>query len=532
VRSSGDDPSFHDEPLMSPDVLIYRSAVLLYIVGIVTSQVAAHVGAFPVANLRLFELLGLLASGILVGWMRMRARFGSRGLVALSWSGALLIAVAVGLGGGSDSPLWVLYLFPVVFNGLYLSRRVTWTTLVGIILLSALPALIAGDRQQLLVQLLMVAPIYGALTEIAIMLVSGLHRAAQLQARALQERLQHAETRRWSDRLEALSVVTQSLTGQPDVKAIAATIIEQTQRAIPYDSARVYIREQDDLVPIAFRGLGAYAFETNDLLRVRLGEGITGWVAQQAQPLIVNDASTDIRAVLIPGTPAEAESMLCAPLIYEEMVTGVVVLVKRGRNQFSTSDLQLLTLLAGQAANALAKASLLAASRERADTDGLTGLLNHRAVRERLTACLERASADSDFVSVIMIDIDGFKRVNDTCGHLAGDTVLHQVAHMLRNACRSTDLIARFGGDEFLLVLPDRTTTEATRLADRIVRQAAQEMVLRDDGSRLGATVRLSAGVATFPRDGTTTTDLIAVADRRLYIAKGTRHPSHGSFTG
>lgn len=507
-------------PLASPDLLIQRSAVLLYGVAIVSSQVAAHVGAFPVAHLRLFELLGLVAFGFLFGWIRTRNRFGQAGLLVLSVGGTLLIAVAVELSGGRESPLWILYLFPVVFNGLYFPRGITWTALVGITVLSAWPAVLAGDSRQLLVQLLIVAPIYTALTEIAIMLVSGLQRAAQRQVVAVEERVQLAEARRWSGQLEAISQVAQSLTGQTDMRAIATTLIDQTHRAIPSDSARVYVREGDELVPIAFRGTGAYAFETDDVLRVRIGEGITGWVAQQAQPLMLADARADPRAAAIACTPTVEESMLLAPFVYDGEVIGVLVLVKLGLHQFAESDLRLLTILAGQTANALAKAGLLAASQRRADTDGLTGLLNHRAVHEQLTRYLERASTGSEALSVVMIDADGFKRVNDTHGHPVGDAVLQQVAQLLQTVCRSADLVARYGGDEFMLVLPGVTAPEAHRVAERVVKLAAHEIVLRNDESDQTVTLRLSTGVATAPVDGTTARELTAAADQRLYAAR------------
>lgn len=520
LRSARTDVSRPLEPLSSSDNLIRRSAVLLYLVGIVSSQGAAHIGAFPVAHLRLFEILGLVACIGLLGWVLTRDRFGHRGLVALSIGGTLLVAAAVGLSGGNASPLWVLYLFPVIFNGLYFRRGITWVALAGIIVLSALPAMIEGDQRQLLVQLLIVAPVSIALTEIAITLVSGLQDAAQLQAITVEERVRHAEAKRRSDQLEAIHALTQQLTRLTDVNAIAATIIDQTHRVIPCHSARVYVREGHELVPVAFQGTGDYAFETDDVLSVQMGEGITGWVAKHAQALILDDASTDPRATAIPGTPTVEESMLATPLVYEDEVFGVLVLVKLGLRQFADSDLRLLTILAGQAANALANARRLTATQQRADTDGLTGLLNHRVIHERLAGLLERVRAERQPLSVVMLDADGFKRVNDGFGHPSGDAVLQQVGQLLRTVCRPDDLAARYGGDEFMLVLPNTAAAEANRVANRIVELASRQIVIVNDELNQGITLRLSAGVAMFPADGMTAAELAMAADARLYTTK------------
>jgi diguanylate cyclase (GGDEF)-like protein len=494
--------------------------VSLYIVGIASSQVAAHVGVFPVANMRVFEMLGVFALIGLGCWLLGRERFGHHGLVALSAGGTALIFIGIGLSGGSTSPLWVLYFLAVMFNGLYLRRRIAWLASLCVIVLSAMPALIAGDSRQLLLHVLLIAPIMIVLTDVAITLIRELHDAARVRIVAIVERSLHVQAKQWGDQLEAIHEVAQQLTRLTDVNAIAGTIIEQTHRVIPFDSARVYVRKNTELVPVAFQGTGDYAFETDDLLQVRVGEGITGWVAQHAQPLIVDDARADPRATVIPGTPAMEESMLLAPLVYDDAVVGVLVLVKLGHRQFFESDLRLLTILAGQAANAIANAHLLSATRQRADTDGLTGLLNHRAIYELLTLHLEQHKINREPLSVMLLDADEFKRVNDTYGHALGDMVLQQLAGVLRNVCRPHGLAARYGGDEFMLVLPGMEAAEADRVAQHICDLAARQITVVRNGSHNEIAMQLSAGVATYPADGMTAGDLASAADKRLYAAK------------
>ncbi len=508
------------EPLPPLDGPVRRSAVSLYIVGIASSQVAAHAGVFPVADMRVFEMLGVVALLGLGCWLFGRERFCRYGLVALSAGGTALVAIAIGLSGGSASPLWVLYFLAVMFNGLYLRRRIAWSMSLCIIVLSAMPAVIAGDSRQLLVHVLLVAPISIVLTDLAITLVKELHDAAGVRVVAIVERTLHAEAKQWGDQLETIHEVAQQLTRLTDVNAIASTIIEQTHRVIPFDSARVYVREATELVPVAFKGTGDYAFETGNLLKVRVGEGITGWVAQHAQPLIIDDARADPRATVIPGTPVVEESMLLTPLVYDDAVVGVLVLVKLGRRKFFASDLRLLTILAGQAANAIANAHLLSATRQRADTDGLTGLLNHRAIYELLALHLERHTLDRKPLSLVLLDADDFKLVNDTYGHALGDMALKQLAGVLRNVCGPHGLAARYGGDEFMLVLPGMEAAEANRVAKHIGDLAARQITVVSNGPHCEIPMHLSAGVATFPADGMTAGDLTSAADKRLYEAK------------
>lgn len=165
---------------------------------------------------------------------------------------------------------------------------------------------------------------------------------------------------------------------------------------------------------------------------------------------------------------------------------------------------------------ALEKISLFEEIKALSTNDGLTGLYNHMYVMERVDQEVQRSSRYGSPLSVIMADIDDFKEVNNTYGHIAGDTVLAHVAELLKRGVRNIDCVGRYGGEEFLIILPETDQTSATLLAERL-RQVVQEHACPSNDHSIKAT--LSAGVATY-RDGYSTKDLIHAADENLYRAK------------
>lgn len=516
--------------LAPPDILVRRFAILLYSVGIITSQVAAHVGALPVDNIRLFEFLGLVALGATtLTWQLTEKHFNTAILVMTSLTGTVLVACAVALSGGSDSPLWVYYLFPLIFNAFFFQNEITWVLLPIIILVSMLPALVEPNYDQLMIQLFIIAPMYVALTFCSQILVRGLRGASTLQVIAADTQARLNEVQRWNGQVETLHLVTQQISRLTSVDDIANAIIEHTRRVIPYDSARVYLRDGERLLPVAFHGSPEYAFQSLETLWLNMGEGLTGWAAKHATSLNIDDVRGDERTVLVPEDTVPVESMLLSPLIHEDMVIGVLVLVRVGRSQFSDQDSQLLDILAGQAASAVSKGWSLDEAHLQARTDGLTGLLNHRAVTEQLAAQLDLAETYQYPLSIAMLDADKFKRINDSHGHLAGNAVLQKMAALLETYCRSGDLAARYGGDEFMLILPHTGTDNAERITRRIIDQISAHKVFLSSDDPHGVSVCLSCGVATFPDDGSTPEELHRVADARLYATKSVSHQLVGT---
>jgi len=179
---------------------------------------------------------------------------------------------------------------------------------------------------------------------------------------------------------------------------------------------------------------------------------------------------------------------------------------------------ELARTMANEAAMALENARLYEEARNLADRDPLTGFYNHRFLHERLGEEVVRSQRGRRPVSLLMLDLDDFKLVNDTFGHLFGDRVLTWAAEVIRSTLRASDIPARYGGDEFAVILPETDETDARRAAERILDAFAGRPFV--DEQRGAVPLAASVGIATFPGDGRTATDLISRADAALYGVK------------
>ncbi len=248
----------------------------------------------------------------------------------------------------------------------------------------------------------------------------------------------------------------------------------------------------------------------------KLKETLLELIRSNKKPLYFSDLAMYKKKAL-PLNGVNPKSMFVVPLIIEKRVQAMVAVFSSKRDAFNQIQRHLLEVYLYQASESASKAMLHEEIKMMAFTDGLTGLYNHRRFQERLQEELKRADRYTEPVSLILLDIDHFKKVNDTYGHPAGDAVLKKIAEIIRKAVREIDFPARYGGEEFALIILKSTAREAKKIAERLRKKVEQTTVKTDTAD---INVTLSLGIASYPEDARTREDLIERADQALYRAK------------
>ena len=248
--------------------------------------------------------------------------------------------------------------------------------------------------------------------------------------------------------------------------------------------------------------------------KIAIGEGIAGTVFLERKPIITNLGSADPRFI-VKEVLSNTKSLLCVPLIAKGEVIGVINITNKKHDKlFNQKDLEFITSLANQAAIAIDNAKLY----ELATKDGMTKLYIYRHFYTLLENEIRRCSRYKRNMSLLMMDIDNFKRINDTYGHLTGDTILKRLAAVLQETVRKIDIPARYGGEEFVVILPETDKKDACVIAERIRKNIAKIVVKVNETENLSPTV--SMGVAQYSTDGQDPKTLINAADTALYYSK------------
>ena len=334
-----------------------------------------------------------------------------------------------------------------------------------------------------------------------------------------------AETRRLASDLRRLVDMSSDLSGSLDPRQVAGRIAQHIGRALDADEAAIswWDRDGDRLVTSGYWPAAAeveqadsFSLAAYPLTRSVLDE-------QRIVTVQVDDPDADKAEVRLLREQG-MRSVVMLPLVAKGEAVGLVELLSRAGTIPDDRRVELAQTMANEAAMAFENARLYEQARRLADRDPLTGFFNHRYLHERLGEEVVRAQRTRRPLSVLMLDLDDFKVVNDTFGHLFGDLVLVHVAERIRSALRAHDVPARYGGDEFAVILPETDAEAAARVAARVA-EALSTAPYEADG-RLPVAVGVSVGGATYPAQGRTATELIATADAALYASKGDDSPS------
>ncbi len=300
-----------------------------------------------------------------------------------------------------------------------------------------------------------------------------------------------------------------------DVQEVAERMLAEVHATFSHaDECALYLldenRQQLSLAASQRRGGGS--------VREKEGSIFDQWVVRRSRPVMVEDSRSDFRFGFEKGTEQEnLISIAASPLMTENKVLGVLRISSRKANQFTSDDLRLLDLISDLGAAVLRNRLLYRKTEELSIHDSLTGLYLYRYFQGRLTEEIHRAQMNHKVFSIILLDIDFFKRYNDEYGHSAGDLVLKNIAGLMQDCVSPVDLTARYGGEEFIILLPNKSKEEAMATAERIrISIARNRISLR----RIESSVTASMGVACYPKAGFTAEELIRTADQNLYEAK------------
>ena len=354
---------------------------------------------------------------------------------------------------------------------------------------------------------------------------------AEKQARPLAESLVQNRNlvftlKQQADELDALKKLSLNLTSSLDLQTVLDAVVTEAMRLVKNArTAHIFLYENSKLQFGA--ALNADGFRNTPVAFPRQN-GLTYTVARSGEQIVVEDMQK--HPLYVNMAPDWQGSIIGIPLKFNDTIVGVMNLSKTTRGGFSASELRLLGLLADQAAVAISNASLHQTVSRQAYSDMVTGLPNRRALDERLEEEVLKARRTGNTFAVIMLDVDGFKAVNDTYGHAVGDQVLRGLFNYLAAGLRSTDFLARYGGDELTLILTQSDPPSAVIVVQKILENVAQYSFKTPNSHELH--LGLSCGIAMFPVHANNAANLLRAADEALYRAKKQQPGSYMTARG
>jgi diguanylate cyclase (GGDEF)-like protein len=328
---------------------------------------------------------------------------------------------------------------------------------------------------------------------------------------AVQNARLYSSERKRAQQLEVMNTIAQQMTVVMEIPELLAKVCSLTRQAFSIDHVAVMLKEDNDVVLRAHHG-DLTLVVPPDVAKPAY-QGWWGAALNSEKTLINNDVQPGAGDAFF----QETRSRMCIPLISFGQKLGVLALASAKPGAFQEADRKSLESVADMCATAIQNAHHVERVRQLAYIDGLTGIFNRRFFELRIGEEIERAKRFHSTLAVVMIDIDHFKRLNDEFGHLLGDEVLRQVSSIFSQHLRKIDVVCRYGGEEFVIVLAQADADTAMRVAQKL-----RNLVAEWQFPGVPRPVYISAGVATFPENGSERDHLVKAADNALYTAKQT----------
>lgn len=334
----------------------------------------------------------------------------------------------------------------------------------------------------------------------------------------------YSELRQSHQQLSALNKISASFTTELNFDKTIIALQQAIREILNFDNSYIFQKNGARLKLISAENYyGENLFdEVNPKFEINLGEGLTGKVAISKEGSIAGNDVDIYQLEVEPDFTQSHHSLLSVPIIWHNEVLGVITLGSSNEYHFSKKDLTLAKILASQAAVAIQNALAYKKTEQKSRTDELTGLYNYRAFDELLQKKFEEAEQRGEPLSLLVIDLDHFKQVNDHFGHLIGNEVLKIIAEILKRYTRKQDIVARYGGEEFTLIITDADHHQAEEIAERI-RSAIQHQHIKVKDAINGKgevllNITASIGIASYPEKASSPKDLVRHADLAMYV--------------
>ena len=318
------------------------------------------------------------------------------------------------------------------------------------------------------------------------------------------------EERTKARHLSLLNTISRNAIATLNPDEMLAKITEQLEGGLTYDHIGIGVLDYATREVVVQAEAGQRRGTLGQ--RIPLGSGLVGHVARNGH-MAAFRAGSPVDAAWKPLLP-DSLAAIALPVFYAEQLHGILYIESASPADFSEEEVLLLRTLADLIAGALHNALTFQKAQEQAITDGLTGVKTHRFFMEALSAEWKRSTRAGRAFALVLMDLDRFKFVNDFYGHLEGDLVLQRVGQILETNCRRSDVVARYGGDEFVILMPETNMEHARQLASKLRGWVSADQLLREKN------ISASFGIACYPLHGSSPQELIQVADASMYLSK------------